>query len=135
MFDGWYLDPTYEHKIENMYEYKPEKDMTVYAKWADAYKLTYDACGGNFWGSEEPKIYYVKAGDKVEYRYDIPSNGDKTFLGWYLDAEYTKPVESIYNYVPEKIPSSMQNGRKILLLTKTTPLSYPLRTLRILPKK
>lgn len=33
------LDPTYEHKIENMYEYKPEKDMTVYAKWADAYKL------------------------------------------------------------------------------------------------
>lgn len=102
IFDGWYLDPTYEHNIENMYEYKPEKDMTVYAKWADAYKLTYDACGGNFWGSEEPKIYYVKAGDKVEYRYDIPSNGDKTFLGWYLDAEYTQPVEDIYSYVPEK---------------------------------
>ena len=102
IFDGWYLDPTYEHKIENMYEYKPEKDMTVYAKWADAYKLTYDACGGNFWGSEEPHTYYVKAGDKVEYRYDTPSNGDKTFLGWYLDAEYTQPVGRIYDYVPEK---------------------------------
>lgn len=102
IFDGWYLDPTYEHKIENMYEYKPEKDMTVYAKWADAYKLTYDACGGNFWGSEEPHTYYVKAGDKVEYRYDTPSNGDKTFLGWYLDAECTQPVGRIYDYVPEK---------------------------------
>ena len=102
IFDGWYLDATYEHKIENMNDCVAEKDMTVYAKWADAYKLTYDACGGNFWGSEEPHTYYVKAGDKVEYRYDAPSNGDKTFLGWYLDAEYTQPVEDIYNYVPEK---------------------------------
>ena len=101
-FDGWYLDATYEHKINNMNDYAPENDMTVYAKWVDKYKLTYDACGGSFWNNENTYVDYVKPGDAVRYHNPSVSNGNKAFLGWYLDAEYTQPVEDIYNYVPEK---------------------------------
>lgn len=103
--DGWYLDEDYTQKIEDMYEYYPKNSMTVYAKWTEAYKVTFDACGGVFGSDSSTYSVSVKKGSSIRDNsiyINEPSNGHKVFDGWYLDADYTKPVDSIYSYVPDK---------------------------------
>ncbi len=47
LLDGWALKPDGSNRI-SLYSYKPTGDTTIYAIWAKAYKVTYDANGGEF---------------------------------------------------------------------------------------
>ena len=81
--------------------------MTVYAKWEDAYTVTFDGNGGVY-GLYDPvtrKMYRKIAvgsniGKHVETPYDKKNNGKYQFIGWSLNADGTNIVEDVEKYVP-----------------------------------
>lgn len=47
MFEGWYTDLAYTNMYDTAaYPYYPKKDLTLYAKWADAVMVEFDAQDG-----------------------------------------------------------------------------------------
>ena len=98
IFDGWYFEADCINKVDFSCNDKIIEDMTLYAKWVQAYVVTYNGNGVNFnpginiWEEEYPVMAFaVKAGKKIG-EMTITSLG-YTFNGWYLDSECTKPVD------------------------------------------
>ena len=79
-FDGWYLDDgTWEQPFD---EKNVTQDITVYAKWLDAYGISFVTNGGD---AIEPiyfadKVKYLPIAEYLGYRFD----------GWFTDKELTK---------------------------------------------
>ena len=105
-FDGWYYDKNFIKKVEDIENITTDKDITLYAKWADAYAITFDAKGGVFDGDQTYLIYSVKKGEKFTRWNTYPNMSDEdgvpaTFKGWYTDESYTEMI-SINGYTPTK---------------------------------
>ena len=106
IFSGWYSDKECTQEIRNGYFFI-HGDMTVYAKWEDAYTVTFDGNGGVY-GLYDPvtrKMYRKIAvgsniGKHVETPYDKKNNGKYQFIGWSLNADGTNIVEDVEKYVP-----------------------------------
>lgn len=87
-FVGWYSDS--EYKEEFKAELMPEKDVTVYAKWAkkaEMYTITFDTAGGN----DIPSIS-LEANAKIEL--PTPKREGYNFVGWYADKEYKEKFKT-----------------------------------------
>ena len=99
--DGWYMDPECQMPMEYTYGY-PLCSMTLYARWAPGYTVTFDANGGYF--GEDPEVtldYLNKHINDSIYEYEVirdVSHADPhmCFIGWCLDAACEQPMPEDY---------------------------------------
>ena len=102
VFIGWALERDWEEDDEFRYGYTPVYNMTLFAVWADAYEVTFDANGGvihdkNTFGQATDYTSNVKKvvkGDSINLfeRYDISAPEGKILYGWSL----TRDGEVLY---------------------------------------
>lgn len=89
-FDGWYSDPEFNVPSPTI----PEGtfiDQVVYAKWTlETYTITYNLAGGT--NGANPAAYTML---DALITLDSPSKSGSYFVGWYADAEYTCPSDTI----------------------------------------
>ena len=89
-FQGWYLDAGFTKEI-GVITGAQTGNLTLYAKWEAArYAISYVLDGGTN-ASSNPAAYTY--GDTVVLA--DPTKDHAVFGGWYLDAGFTKPVETI----------------------------------------
>ena len=80
-------------------DYKVTKDITLYAKWAKIFKITFNAGAGYFDNDKTAKTKTVEAtkgstvGEFTRYNLYTPHNGSKVFLGWYKDSTLKYPAK------------------------------------------
>ena len=87
-----------------------DEDMTLYAVWVDAYKLTLKVNGGYWWKDEdgtdkEDRTYIVGQGSAADFDYmDEPNHDTKAFSGWATDSAGKNIVlsQSKRTYTPTK---------------------------------
>ena len=92
---GWTLK---KNKGSVLDEYTATKNVTLYAKWAKAYTITFNA-GKGYFGSKKSKTYKIQweSGRAIGYALTdsdyYPVNGKQSFAGWYKDAKLKKPAK------------------------------------------
>ena len=88
-FEGWYLEAECKNQWNVKYD-RVWKSRTLYAKWySTGYILTYELDGGTN-HPKNPGIYKFEDGLTL---FD-PTRLGYSFLGWYLDDEFTIPFNS-----------------------------------------
>ena len=83
-FDGWYTDRKFKKKVTKV----KNKNVTLYAKWAKSYKITYKLNGGKN-SKSNPK----KASGTVKLK--SPTRAGYVFKGWYTNKRLTKRVTKL----------------------------------------
>ena len=102
VFSGWYYDKNVTRAVGDLNNYTVTGNIIFYAKWDDAYVVTFNANGGYFTGSGKTiEQYSVKRGSSMAGVMSPVLSG-KTFSGWYLDASCTKSAGNIGSYVVNK---------------------------------
>ncbi|WP_026498658.1 InlB B-repeat-containing protein [Butyrivibrio sp. WCD2001] len=116
-FVGWYEDASFTKKVYEYdpdnggiyYEYKPTKDVTLYAKYEKGYTITFNGNAGWVFNNDE-KTYdvAVRKGKKLgreiwAYTDEGDDQSSQGFAGWYMDPECKTLVATrttIEDYVP-----------------------------------
>ena len=83
-FKGWYTDKKFKNKVTKV----KNKNVTLYAKWAKNYKITYKLNGGKN-SKSNPK----KASGTVKLK--SPTRAGYVFKGWYTNKRLTKRVTKL----------------------------------------
>lgn len=83
-FKGWYADRKFKNKVTKV----SGKNVTLYAKWAKNYKITYKLNGGKN-SKGNPK----KASGTVKLK--SPTRAGYVFKGWYTNKRLTKRVTKL----------------------------------------
>ena len=83
-FKGWYADRKFKKKVTKV----SGKNVTLYAKWAKNYKITYKLNGGKN-SKSNPK----KASGTVKLK--SPTRAGYVFKGWYANKRLTKRVTKL----------------------------------------
>ena len=91
VFLGWYEDPGFVHAFDVTKDTMPSYNLTLYARWAKQYSIEYHLDGGT--NSADNPASYV-SGKGVD-SFSDPVKEGSTFLGWYKDAAFTKPISAI----------------------------------------
>lgn len=107
LFEYWMDDAG--NKIDSIYNYVPEGDVTFTAQWTtDYYTITFD-CNGVAYNGHGYVVYYVIHGDSINsmnsgpYFSDNPSEtGGKKFLGWQTSDGNLYSSNEIYRYSPSR---------------------------------
>lgn len=109
-FRGWYSDSGFQDAIN--FPYTVVSDITMYAKWEEIiyYTITFDTDGGT-------EIESITAEEGTLIEIPTPQKEDATFLGWYLDAEFTTEVHS-----PIELTSNMTLYAKFELDTPSNSI-------------
>ena len=141
-FLGWYYNGSLVN-IEGKWHY--DGDVELVAQWvAEEFKITYELFGGT--NNDGNLDRYTVETDPSDLVLLDPQKKNCTFIGWYLDAEYTEKIESIdpakyegitvyakweeikvvFNYNPNEgsvsSPKTEINlGESFVLLTPTRP--------------
>lgn len=92
------------NKIDYIYNYIPERDVTFTAKWnTDYFTIVYDCNGVSYNGT---LIYYVipgdRAGSRPSFSNDPSETGGKKFLGWQNSDGDLFTANEMYSYIPKK---------------------------------
>jgi uncharacterized repeat protein (TIGR02543 family) len=85
-FDGWYTNK--ELTKEYDFDEPVTKDTTLYAKWKNAYTVTFNTNGGS-----QVDPIKVGEGDKFWGPGKDPVKAGYGFVGWYTDEALTKPYK------------------------------------------
>ncbi len=85
VFDGWYTDILDGYKVDS--DYIINADTTLYARWKEKVIVTFDPNGG----SVDTTQMDVGLGNSLS-SLPTPVNGDKIFLGWYVNLNRGKQV-------------------------------------------
>ena len=88
-FGGWYYSPACESGTEVKWnsDTMPAHNVRVYAKWIPAkYRLSFETNGA---GKIESKV--LDKYNVIEVPEQNPTKDGYTFLGWFLDENFTKP--------------------------------------------
>ncbi len=102
-FEGWYTDPEFNNRIEksDILATVVTEDITFYARFVQAFKVTFDAGDGSF-RSKEGTTYTVKVADGQAVGSKAPtmvSTERNVFEGWYVKVgEEEKEIPNIYSY-------------------------------------
>ena len=83
-FKGWYTSETYT-TAWNFEEDTVEDNMTLYARWTKANKVSFEVNGG----TPKPADQNIETGEKVEKPAEEPTKKGHTFRGWYKDRDCT----------------------------------------------
>ncbi|MBR4162357.1 MAG: S-layer homology domain-containing protein [Solobacterium sp.] len=101
-------DGSVEISIDDMFEYVPEGDETLYAVWGEAITINFDANGGYYpySESENEQVYSYKMtkGAQVDiYVYPETNQSGKMFIGWSKTKGGAVEIDKndIAEYVPE----------------------------------
>lgn len=92
-FGGWYMDENYTVPFtsESLVNKDLEGDLKIYAKWdVINYDITYHLDEGVN-SNVNPSSYNINSNINLEN----PTKENHTFLGWYLDEDYTTKVTTI----------------------------------------
>lgn len=110
-FEGWYTTSFYSEasKITSEYYTVPANDITLYAKWASVFAVTYDTNGG-----AEIPAYSGLPG--VAYTLPTPVKSGFIFDGWYTTATFAEGTKCSASY-----PFPWEN---ITLYAKWVPKTY-----------
>lgn len=92
-FDGWYADETLEIPY-TFYYALPDAGCTLYAKWLEAYTITFNTGDGG--PAVEPLPVAKEIG--VAKKLPFPEKSGYNFKGWYVDEALQTPF-NIYNEV------------------------------------
>ncbi len=88
-FAGWFTDTSFTQQV-NIWDFTPQGDVTLYAKWAQFNYLTLNAGNGYFWGGPENRTirYSVEKDSAFDARNAVPTCTDpmKVFAGWYAES-------------------------------------------------
>lgn len=100
-FAGWSTSPDgmieYSNKQKNV---SFTEDTTLYAVWTPVlYKVTYKNVAASPEENPNSPMYMTNLEDGLKLT--DPTRPGCTFLGWYYDAKFTKPVEGDLPYVDE----------------------------------
>ena len=91
IFKGWYSEQEFITKVENIYG-SQKADVAVYARWElITYTITYELDGGT---NHKDNVDSFIITDNIITLLDA-SKEHYTFLGWYLDSDYTERIVSI----------------------------------------
>lgn len=86
-FGGWYLDPEYTEKYDMGFTKTTCEEMYLYARWIDNEQaVTMKIVGAK----PVYEVFAIQAGEHFDEPV-IEQSGDKTIVGWYLDADFTIP--------------------------------------------
>ena len=97
VFVGWCENPEGTGTVYSG-SYKPQGNITLYAKWGKYYEVILDAGEGNF-GSSSTKTVKVVPGNTIGSNLANPLRNGYGFGGWYLDEAYTQRVN--YSFEPK----------------------------------
>ncbi len=87
-FDGWYTSPDfYEYDKVYDYDFYPEKDCTLYAKWISEYTVSFELNGGRYNGWSYIDDAVCESGDYVSLY--TPTKSGYKFDGWYTSASFS----------------------------------------------
>lgn len=92
-FGGWYLDEKFNTPFtsESFLNTDLDDDLNIYAKWdVINYNINYHLYEG-INSSSNPNSYNINTNATLAN----PTKDNYTFVGWYLDEDYTKPVTVI----------------------------------------
>ena len=78
-FIGWYVDADLKTKLNAD---TGKSTDTVYAKWVEAYDITYELNGGT---PDDDLPSYYAAGEELDIQEFTASKTGSLFYGWYLD--------------------------------------------------
>ncbi|MCQ2586534.1 MAG: InlB B-repeat-containing protein [Treponema sp.] len=144
IFDGWYVNPDFENKIESIVSGSYGK-IKLYAKWnPESFLINYELNGGTNY-STNPKIYNIESGEIILQN---PEKNAYDFIGWYSDSEFKiennkigtgssgnktfyakwKPVEYSITYVMNGGTNSESNPNSYNIETNDIILNSPSRT-------
>ncbi|MCR5794143.1 MAG: InlB B-repeat-containing protein [Solobacterium sp.] len=145
VFAGWYEDSSFKNEIGDPYFYSASGPVTLYAKWAKAVKVVFDAGEGWFWHYDtetdevsvknkvsaylgkgltvdemqpygDHSIYGAKGTGDTDYMQSpVRSEMYMQFAGWYTDKALTKE----FNFFATKVTGAMT------LYAKYTSVSSP----------
>ncbi|WP_026495804.1 InlB B-repeat-containing protein [Butyrivibrio sp. WCD3002] len=93
VISGWYMDKTFtqEANVVNGDQYYPTGNVTLYAKWEEGAKVTFDFCEADeaYSGDEYVHTYYMKKNNYINAYNDLEGAtfGNMVFYGWYTDEE------------------------------------------------
>ena len=90
-FDGWYTESALTNKITSA-TYTPTSNITLYAKWVETWKVTYETNGGNTISAVE-----VEKGKSITLA--TPTKAGSTFDGWYTESALTNKITTA-SYIP-----------------------------------
>jgi uncharacterized repeat protein (TIGR02543 family) len=89
VFDGWYYDLNLTVPVVSTFI--PEDDITVYARWIQIFKITFNTNKGS-----NINTIIVEKNNSIDLnQIKNPSKEFHRFNGWYLDNELTLPSPSI----------------------------------------
>lgn len=88
-FDGWYLDKALTQEFTS--KTPITQHTTLYAKWVDAYTLTFQLNGGN----NVNTTLSVPKGDTVNLKMYKPTRSGYTFSGWYKESNFVNSITSV----------------------------------------
>lgn len=94
---GWTLRKNKGSAVDET-EYKVTKDVTLYAKWAKTYTITFNA-GKGYYGTKKSKTHKIEVeggraiGSALTDSDYYPINGKQAFAGWYKDAKLKTPAK------------------------------------------
>ena len=103
-FVGWYEDANFSKKIDRseILDLAINSKKTFYAKYANAYDITFNANGGKFASVSTGQTYTVKVaeGETLKGKYPtVKSTENKVFRGWFSDQAATTEVKNLYDFV------------------------------------
>ena len=107
---GWYSDEAFTTLVTNSLDgYVPEEDITLYARFINAYTVTLqNSKGGTFLvdGNKDSISLEIFEGEEIQSAYsfmEMNPNQGYEFIGWYGDAGLENLITlDIDTYVPEK---------------------------------
>lgn len=144
IFDGWYLNPDFENKIESIVSGSYGK-IKLYAKWnPESFLINYELNGGTNY-STNPKIYNIESDEIILQN---PEKNAYDFIGWYSDSEFKiennkietgssgnktfyakwKPVDYSITYVLNGGTNSESNPNSYNIESNVIILNSPSRT-------
>lgn len=111
VLSGWSTDPNAtkpEWTVNEFSSVIPSSDMTVYAVWAEACKITFDGNGGRFNLDNTPSVWekQVIKGSSPDY-YLTPTREGCIFKGWSTDKNASEPTWTYDNYKSMTINSDI----------------------------
>lgn len=84
--------------------FTPEGNCTLYAKYIPGYRVTFDANGFSFSGGKAEIIYYIRPGERLNYREIGLGSDEYAFDSWNTEQDGSGmkiEINEIYDLIPE----------------------------------